>query len=436
MALMPVVTVKEADRIQRWLAVTGPDLQAEAGPGLRKVKDVNVELAHWPDEAKQVARTGSAWQITRDDAQVKLVQRSLASAPPIQVLLSEQESALGAGQRWVHQAHLLVFARRGADLHLTLPAGARLLSLSLDEIPVTPRQPAHDHCWLPLAGPAGQHSVRLRWIYDAGEALERPNLAAPAVKGAAATDSVGVIRVPAGLDPADTTPSVDIVVHRALAQMNLSKLLGERLLAGTLSPAGLELLQAQQRFFSYCRHADYLAGKTGRPAHWLEKVKKLRRENSDHARQFAFEKTKIQAEEKTAVPDTAGASGLFGLPGDGLPAYWRQNRPAPPVLALTSRINEQAKQALLASEAFLLVLVAFLALSCFPHLAGRLAVLWPEQLILLGWLGWTSLGASLVGALLVATGVSARFILLAAWVQRLFRRALTPRPGSSFLPGA
>jgi len=84
----------------------------------------------------------------------------------------------------------------------------------------------------------------------------------------------------------------------------------------------------------------------------------------------------------------------------------------------------------------LLILVALGILSYFPTILGRLAAFWPEQLVLLAWLGWYFLGGSLVSLAMAVTGVSARLILLAAWVRRLLRRTLPPRRESSYLPGS
>jgi len=437
---MPDVVVKDADRIQRWLAVTGQGLQVEAGRGVEAAKKVLADLARWPDEARRIARAGSAWQIIGADWQVKLLPRSLADSPPIQILLSEQEAVLGDRGRWVHQAHFLIFARRGADLRLTLPTGARLVAMALDDVPVTPRTSTGGPCWLPLAGTAGQHSVRLRWNYDDSELLQRPNLASPAILGVNALPLLGMIRVPAGYDADSLAAPVELVYRRAEAQMQLSKLLGERILAGALPSAG-EIVRAQQRFNSYCRQAEYLAGKassslTPQSERWLEKLKGLRRQNTDHARQFGYEQTRKQAEDKGTPADAGDSPALFSLPANGRPIYWRQDRPAPPVLILSSQIAERTESALFASEVLLLILVALGILSYFPTILGRLAAFWPEQLVLLAWLGWYFLGGSLVGLALAVTGVSARLILLAAWVQRLFRRALPPRAGSSYLPGS
>jgi len=444
-AAMPDVVVKDADRIQRWLAVTGQGLQVEAGRGVEAVKKVVADLARWPDEARRTARTGSAWQIIGADWQVKLLPGSLAGTPQIQVLLSEQEAVLGDRGRWVHQGHFLIFARRGADLRLTLPAGARFLAMALDNVPVALRMSADGSCWLPLAGPnsdhsAGQHSLRLRWDYDDNELLERPNLAAPAILGVNVLPLLGMIRVPAGYDADSLAAPVDLVFRRAEAQMQLSKLLGERVLAGALTSAG-EIVPAQQRFYSYCRQAEYLAGKassslTPQPERWLKKLRGLRRQNSEHARQFGYEQTTKQAGDKTALPDAGDTPALFSLPGNGRPIYWRQDRPAPPVLVLSSRIAQGAENALFASEALLVILLAVGILSYFPALSGRLAAFWPEQLVLLAWLGWYFLGGSLVGLAMAVTGVSARLILLAAWVRRLLRRTLPPRRESSYLPGS
>jgi hypothetical protein len=434
-ASLPDVIVRGAERLKRYLAVSGQDLEIDPVKSLQPVKNVGADLVRWPDEAKQISRSAAAWQITGDDWQARLSPRLAAGAPPFRVLLAEQEAALGDRGHWIHQAHFLIFAQRGADLQMMLPGGARLLAVALDDIPVTSQRPAPNQCLLPLAGPAGPHRLSLRWSYDTGETLEQPMLAAPAIMGVTGVPVTCMIRVPPGYDANLPPAPIELVYRRAQAYLQMSKLLGEQSMAGTLSPAGLEILQTQQRFFWYCRQSERLAAKTENSTSWLEKVKALRRQNADYSRELGYEKSGTEAEDKTPVPDTV-ASDLFSLPGDGRPLYWVQDPGARPILVLASRAVEQIEQSLFASEVLLLVLVAFGAVSYFPRISGRLGSLWPEQLMLLACIGWYLLGGSLVGILLAATGVSARAILLGAWVQRLFRRGAPVRPGSSYLPGS
>jgi hypothetical protein len=56
---MPDVSIAEAARPERWLAVAGGELLAQSGRGLGAVKDVAVALRPWPEEARRL-QTGHA----------------------------------------------------------------------------------------------------------------------------------------------------------------------------------------------------------------------------------------------------------------------------------------------------------------------------------------------------------------------------------------
>ena len=79
----------------------------------------------------------------------------------------------------------------------------------------------------------------------------------------------------------------------------------------------------------------------------------------------------------------------------------------------------------------LLILVGLGILSCLPRTFAWLQKLWPEQLLLLAWVGWYFFAISAIGLALVVLAISARIILTAAWLQRLIHRTTSPGPGSS-----
>ena len=60
--------------------------------------------------------------------------------------------------------------------------------------------------------------------------------------------------------------------------------------------------------------------------------------------------------------------------------------------------------------------------------------LWPEQLLLLAWLGWYFFDISAVGLALMVLAITARIILTATWLQRLVHRPAPAGPGSGLHP--
>ncbi len=432
--LLPDVHVSEAKESRRFLALIGPDVQGEAVQGLAVVKDFAEPLAKWPAAAKGLVPEGMVWRITQADWNLQVVPRAAPLPSGVQVLLAEQEAVVGDARRWVHQATFLVFAKGGADVRLSLPRGARLLAMALDERAVVPRKTGPEAIWLPLPAAPGPRWLRLRWQYQE-ESFTSPNLASPNIQCIPAMPVQGTVFVPAGFDAEAAQPAVALMLHRAEAQLELSRLLGDVRLGkpNQLTDREQKLLEAQQRFAWYCRQAEMQASRSGAPS---RAVKDLRQKNVLLMAKLDREKTRLRAEKEALWPDAARSDALFALPQEGRPFSWRAQDSNAPRLILTPRSDKETQSALVASEVLLLILVGLGILSCLPRTFAWLQKLWPEQLLLLAWAGWYFFDISLIGLALIVAGISARLIIAATWLQLLVHRTTPPAPGSSLHPAS
>ena len=427
---LPDVRVPLARETGRFLALVGPTPRGEPIRGLAPLQDIQSRLARWPLEAKRILQEGTAWQITAQDWNLQIKPRLAPFAVGIQILHAEQEAMVGEDGHWVHQAAFLIFVKSRTEVHLTLPHGARLSAMALDEQPVSPRQRAEaDVFWLPLEGAPGPHWLRLTWQFPKDESLTRPNLAGPSIQGIPQTALQGTVFIPAGFDVDGATPSADLMILRAKAQLELSKLLGEIETAKTKTPLAVDqkLFEAQKHLAWYCRQAEIQTTRSGLPAQTLHD---LRRQNVLLMAKLDKEKIRLQAEKEAVLPDGAGGHSILALPLEGRPVSWRSEGPNPPRVILIPRSEQATHRALVASEVLLLILVGLGILTCLPRALAWLHYLWPEQLLLLAWVGWSFFEASAIGLALVVVGVSARLILAATWLQRLVHRTTPAAPGS------
>src|SRR5262249_11317923 len=160
--------------------------------------------------------------------------------------LVDQAAGVVDGQRWLHQASYWVYTERAAELRFGLPAGARLLSVSVDGANQPAGQPRSEQFWLSLPGPGGVHTLRLSWMFsNDAEPVARPNLARPRLDTRDPSHSQGTslwtVHVPTGYQvsrtqfpkgrgQAQSAPGLDL--SRAAAQIRLSSFLVKRLQKG------------------------------------------------------------------------------------------------------------------------------------------------------------------------------------------------------------
>src|SRR5262249_26397195 len=120
---------------------------------------------------------GTLWRVTEPDWSLSLERVAPGNLAPVKLLLAQEQTFLLDGHQWAHQTEFLVAAHGEADLRLKLPAGARLLALTLDNQPARPRLVSPDSYGVSVAGPPAPHSLRVYWrSLPEAEPLEQPHL--------------------------------------------------------------------------------------------------------------------------------------------------------------------------------------------------------------------------------------------------------------------
>jgi hypothetical protein len=301
-------------------------------------------------------------------------------------------------------------------------------------------QPSADRLWLPLTGGSGLRQVRLLWTYaDGEESLDRPRLERPQLEGVEAPSALWTVYIPTGYQvlPSDSQmrrlSAAGRDLRRAAARLALSRLLAtSRRLEGT---AREQLIQVQQQFYRLCRYADHeldLArgdlpdtGPQGQAlSEWLQE---LRRQNVELAQAHQFDDLRAQAEklappfESDAAAGSEPASVSPGplLPTPGLATYWHSEAGTTPALMLTGAQERQSQWAWSMSVILVLVLAFVWGVSFFPGVQRWLQELWPEQMLVLGFLSWELLDFGLLALTLLALGLGARIVLVLRRLPRL-----------------
>jgi hypothetical protein len=403
--------------------------------------------AWWPKEADRVRRTGGlAWSVQGDPWGLRLLPlvRPTEQAP-VQVFLTEQSSAVVDGRRWLHEADLWFHHPASADLSIRLPEGVRVLAVAVDGAAATPLQTAAGRLLLRLPAGPGTRWVRLRWMYeddqdDRGGAAPplrtQPRLQRPVLEGAANGPVVWTVYAPPGheVQPgagAVALSAASVELRRADAQYRVSRALVEAAPEhGRFPPDALDA--AQRRFYESCRYAALGLGSSadlgpkGQPlADWLQE---LQEQNRRLARAHGFEALRTQAEQaRTNTPEQA-----WGRPTarHGVPTHWGADSPeAPPQLQLAPVRGDSPRRAVAVSLLLGVLLLSVWVLAQFPGILAWCRAFWPEQMALLGLLGWQALGPNLAVIFLLALGLSARIVYLIQW-GAAWLRAPVPAPAA------
>ena len=165
-----------------------------------------------------------------------------------------------------------------------------------------------------------------------------------------------------------------------------------------------------------------------------ERLQELQTQNRQWAQVQGFEDVRALAERQARAGEpfdttSAAAGASAGRGGCRGGAEWRsggryaaragraaalagRGRGCCPVPALVMMQSGQAKRALAASLLLLVVLLVAWIVSCFPEVLAWVRAFWPEQMALLGLLGWQTLGLNLVVVFVILLGVCARLIVL------------------------
>jgi hypothetical protein len=443
---VPVVELQGANLTERWLSILGNELTLEEMPDLVPVKDPVAELQHWPGEAELVQRHGRAWRVQREQARFRLALRSTASPAALTVVLAEQSAFAREGGTWLHQALYSLFADGGTELRLRLPARARLVTATLDGTPVALRTAKADVLDLALQTNPGPHLLRVRWEFESGlETLENPKLEQLRLPQQANYAVIWTIRVPPGFRQAAPAGSAQrpasaafLDLERASAQVRLLELISERRQLNEVGPnLQTQLLAAHQRFVRQCRSAEgHLLSTPGAQADQGPKGQKLSvwlQEMRQHAQELTtrYGLPPIRSGVPPS-PDSEGRAGWFPSAEElGTPIGWRKSAAdRPPAAQLQPESAWQTREAVVATELLLCLLLGVWILSHLPRVTGLLRRLWPEQFVLLAVVGWAAFGPSLIGALLVIVAVFARLSIVGLWLGELLRRQPAPAGGS------
>jgi hypothetical protein len=445
--LLPEVSVSGVRQAQVYVAVAGKGLGAESKGDLERI-DAKA-LPAWPQEAEQVRDSSAgAWRVTGSQWQLRLrIGRRFSLASP-RVFLAEQSAAVVGPGRWMHEMVWWLYHEATTDLAVRLPAPARVVGLAVegamsarDAMEQSPSAVDRERLLLRLCGRGGLWRVRLRWLYETPEPLERPDLRPPHLEGVTEDAALWTAWVPPGWEAVSGSaggPKTDIAerleqggareamvnLYRADALLELLRLLAEQ-------RQEADLADVQQRFARFCRHAERavhagasrVIGSGGRTlGDWLTA---LRWENLALARRYHFvELLELSEREADAglAPSEDQVPTLLAMPERGTQVSWHGGPSTPPPrlrLALAGQVRGGAARA--AGRWLGLLAVVWLA-AMLPFLEGLWRRFWPEPITALGVWGWYLVGPTLVVFVLVLLGASARLVLLGQRVRRLFHR--------------
>jgi hypothetical protein len=383
-------------------------------------------LPFWHGDMQRALNEGKVWHIEDNAWSLSLDARSAGTAPPVKLLLVEEQVFPADDGRWVHQTEFLLAARGDADLRVALPARSYLVALTVNDQPFTPRLAGPEVYGIPVGGTAGAHTLKLRWRYLAdAEPFDQPNLGGVHVVGVKTAPLQGQLLVPSGhvlasLPAGSNSSQLQHLARRASAQLALCRFLAD-LPPGDVAAA----LAAAQRSMAWSlRQAElqlsYLADGEDK-LNDSAILADLRKQYEHFVRDKGLENVRVLANKPGA--DTGGpAPALALVPEQGAPAYWQlphARQVAAATLVDHAAGNGGAAQSL--SQFLLLAAVSLVILSFVPHSLGSLAILWPELCSAAGLVGMVLWGFSLFGVLLVCVGVLGRLY----WVVRVLRKLIT-----------
>jgi hypothetical protein len=386
---MPEVLVQGVERAEYFVAVAGGELTGKATGSLQSLKWEAGKPPADPAIADLVKRGGQVWRVSGSEWQVRLLPQARELQPaPAQLYLLEQWAAVGDGRRWMHEARCWLHHEAHANLTLDFAAPIRVLGASADGVEATPQSAIRNpqsqsdsgisdfglrisdfnkKVWLHLPGQPGVRCIHMRWMYDPPEPLDRPNLTPPQLAGVVQGPMLWTVMVPPGWQ---------------------ASLAGASGWQGSAREAELAFWRADAQL----RISQDLA--------------KERRDSSVAA----------------ALPDFGFWMSDFEGEG-GLPLSWEALPDGgPSTLLLTSHQRQQTRQALIASGQWLGILAAAWILSILPFLRTHLHLFWPEQIALLGVIGWHLAGLTSIVLGLLLLAVCSRIILLIRGLRALIHK--------------
>jgi hypothetical protein len=453
--LMPEVLVQGVEPTGYYLAIAGGELTGQAKGSLQPLSTPAKDLQRfWPEASQRLERTGGqAWRVQTEEWQLRLLPQARRLEPtPVRVFLMEKSAAVVDGRCWLHEARCWLRHEAHADLNIDLPAPARVLGASIDDMEVTPLQPNASRVWLPLPGQRGVRRVRLRWLYEEPEPLERPNLSPPKLTDSMPEMVLWTVLVPCGWKVSGEAaatglgngPARDaaLALYRAKAQLHICQDLVRQPRDDEVSAS---LADSQQRLNECCylaRQALDLGAKRGGVtgpegqslAEWWETLARNRSFQAEHGEDKQQDKEKgseVELSLSPCLPVSLSESG-------GTPTSWRSSLDGKPLeLQLISQESESIRHALASSGQWLGGLVVVWILSYLPMLLARLRLFWPEQIGLLGAVGWHVAGLTSVVLLLLLVAVCSRVFLLtrslSCFVRRRRKQVSTMTPSNGVI---
>jgi hypothetical protein len=198
---------------------------------------------------------------------------------------------------------------------------------------------------------------------------------------------------------------------------------------GSSAASQARIREAQQAFFDHLLRADYeiaIASEAHRPI-LRARMRDLRNENARAARELGYDKARLAAEQQPEREMVYAQDLFFALPALGTPTYWLPDSDGqPPQVRLSPMPDREVLQAVTATELFLLLLAGVVVLWFSPRVASWIYCFWPEQLMLVAWLGCEAFGLSPLGVVLFITGAFFRLVWIFSAIQRRFRPEPVP----------
>jgi hypothetical protein len=409
---MPNVSVSGAGTVEYCMALAGRDLTSEVPAGLTPLANASQAPPAWKNELSPLLRDGGlAWKVAPGaEWKLRLSPRSgPAEAGPVVVFLTEQTAVVADQRGWLHEATYTFRHEAGAELTLTMPPGARMVSAMLDRSPVPQLQTDVPRLSVPLPGRAGVRRLHLRWTYDAGrDALNAPNLDRPRLDGARDGPVAFTVFAPPGYevlaDGAALKPGLARAASpdlaEATAQLAVSGYLAEQRSQGAAID-GMQLAESQRRFADICRCAERAVEATGDKV-VADQLQALRKANIEQAKRQGYDDVRTDAERQASAATRTWPAAA------GLPLYAVAPDGAVPHLTLQAVRDRHATQKWLAAIGWLLLLALVGVLACFRGLVSVARMFWPEQVALFGVMAWFLAGPAALALLLVLLGVAAR----------------------------
>jgi hypothetical protein len=374
-----------------------------------------------------------AWRVSGDEWRLRLTPRRVPQQAPVRVVLAEHRLRPSGGQPWRHEAVFWVRHEAAAELRLHWAGAVRVAGASVGGAAAAVLQPEPDRLWLPLPGPAGTHEVRVRWDNVRAEPLRQPDMTLPALEGAEPGTVVWTVDVPPGWEAggggrplgAGADRRAVLELYRASVQLAV---VGDLVRQGQVD--GPALAAAQRRFTRGCWLARLAlqaganplrpGGPRGEPlGEWLAR---MRQQNKELTGEGPAAEACRRADALAHLPEPGEDAGA-DLPAAGTPTSWLAGPAGAPAVRLSAASARQVRQALSFSGQWLVVLLAAWAVTLSGVLRSVVRWLWPEQLLLLGVVGWQAAGPTAVVVLLLALGVAGRLLLAGRAVRSLLPAA-------------